>query len=135
MRVPRRTLAALLVLAAAPAAVSCTAAHGDDARPGDEPPAALAPYERLLPAPVSARAQGPGYAFGPGTVIRTGLTQDEEVRRVGELLAEQLRGPSGLPLPVVGGADGDGIRLRLDEGAEGAGRRGTGWSPGPAGSP
>lgn len=134
MRVPRRTLAALLVLAAVPAAASCSsAARGDDARPGDEAPAALAPYERLLPAPVSARAEGPGYAFGPGTVIRTGLTGDEEVRKVGELLAEQLRGPSGLPLPVVDGAEGDGIRLRLDAEAEGAGEEGYRLEAGPGG--
>lgn len=134
MRVPRRVLAALLVLAAVPAAASCSsAARGDDARPGDEPPVALAPYERLLPAPVSARAEGPGYAFGPGTVIRTGLTDDEEVRRVGELLAEQLRGPSGLPLPVVDGAEGDGIRLRIDGEAEGAGEEGYRLESGPGG--
>ncbi|MFD9303129.1 beta-N-acetylhexosaminidase [Streptomyces sp. NPDC060048] len=133
MRVPRRVLAALLVLAAVPAASSCGAARGDDARPGDEAPAAPAPYERLLPAPASAHAAGPGYAFGPGTVIRTGLDGDEEVRRVGELLAEQLRGPSGLPLPVVDGAEGDGIRLRLDEEAEGAGKEGYRLESGPGG--
>ncbi|WP_328298803.1 beta-N-acetylhexosaminidase [Streptomyces sp. NBC_00435] len=132
MRVPRRTLAALLVLAAVPAAVSCSVAHGDDARPGDEPPAALAPYERLLPAPVSAHAEGPGYAFGPGTVVRTGPTENEEVRRVGELLAEQLRAASGLPLPVVSGVDGDGIRLRLDQ-DEGAGEEGYRLEAGPGG--
>ncbi|MFE9564351.1 beta-N-acetylhexosaminidase [Streptomyces sp. NPDC006487] len=134
MRVPRRVLAALLVLAAVPAAASCSsAARGDDARPGDEPPVALAPYERLLPAPLSAHAEGPGYAFGPGTVIRTGLTGDEEVRKVGELLAEQLRGPSGLPLPVVDGAEGDGIRLRIDGEAEGAGEEGYRLESGPGG--
>lgn len=134
MRVPRRVLAALLVLAAVPAAASCSsAARGDDARPGDDPPAALAPYERLLPAPVSARAGGPGYTFGPGTVIRTGLTDDEEVRRVGELLAEQLRGPSGLPLPVVDGAEGDGIRLRIDGEAGGTGEEGYRLESGPGG--
>lgn len=134
MRVPRRTLAALLVLAVVPAAASCgAAAHGDDARPGDGRPAALAPYERLLPAPASAHAEGPGYAFGPGTVIRTGLAGAEEVRKVGELLAEQLRGPSGLPLPVVDGAQGDGIRLRLDPAAEGAGEEGYRLESGPSG--
>ncbi|MET9852602.1 beta-N-acetylhexosaminidase [Streptomyces sp. NPDC006450] len=137
MRVPRRMLAALLVLAAVPAAASCSsAARGDDARPrrvADEPPAALAPYERLLPEPVSARAEGPGYAFGPGTVIRTGRADGEEVRKVGELLAEQLRGPSGLPLPVVDGVEGDGIRLRIDEEAEGAGQEGYRLESGPGG--
>lgn len=134
MRVPRRALAALLVLAAVPAAASCTAAHGaDDARPGGGGPAALAPYERILPAPVSAHGQGPGYAFGPGTVIRTGATDDEEVRKVGELLAEQLRGAAGLPLPVVDGAQGDGIRLRLDEGTEGVGAEGYRLESGPGG--
>ncbi|MGW7123751.1 beta-N-acetylhexosaminidase [Streptomyces sp. NPDC054901] len=115
MRVLRRTLGTLLVLGAA---VSCTAAHGDDAKPGGPRPAALAPYDRLLPAPASARAEGAGYAFGAGTVIRTGAGASEEVRQVGELLAEQLRGPSGLPLPVVDGQEGDGIRLLLDEGAQ-----------------
>ncbi|RST02178.1 beta-N-acetylhexosaminidase [Streptomyces sp. WAC07149] len=125
MRATRRTLAALLVLAAA---VSCTAAHGDDAEP-PHASAVLTPYERLLPAPVSARASGgAGYAFGPGTVIRTGPGPGEEVRRVGELLAEQLRGPSGLPLPVVdgeeGSGDGDGIRLRLDARARELGAEG-----------
>lgn len=135
MRVPRRALAALLVLAAVPAAASCTAAaHGaDDARPGGGGPAALAPYERILPAPVSAHARGPGYAFGPGTVIRTGTTGDEEVRKVGELLAEQLRAAGGLPVPVVDGAEGDGIRLRLDEGAEGVGAEGYRLESGPGG--
>ncbi|MFD9336688.1 beta-N-acetylhexosaminidase [Streptomyces sp. NPDC060028] len=130
MRVLRRTLGTLLVLGAA---VSCTAAHGDDAKPGDERPAVLAPFERLLPAPVSARAQGPGYAFGAGTVIRAGLGADEEVRQVGELLAEQLRGPSGLPLPVVDGAEGDGVRLRIDEEAEGVGDEGYRLESGPTG--
>lgn len=124
MRVLRRTLGTLLVLGTFGAAVSCTAARGDDARPGDDPPAALAPFERLLPAPASARAEGPGYAFGAGTVIRTGPAAGGEVRRLGELLAEQLRGPSGLPLPVVDGADGDGIRLRLDGEARGVGDEG-----------
>lgn len=133
MRVPRRTLAALLVLAAVPAAVSCTAAHGDDARPGDPRPAALAPFERILPAPASARAAGPGYAVGPGTVIRTGLTDNEEIRKVGELLAEQLRGAGGLPLPVVDGAEGDGIRLRLDGEAREAGDEGYRLESGPGG--
>lgn len=134
MRVPRCALAALLVLAVVPAAASCTtAARGDDARPGDGSPVALAAYDRLLPAPVSARAEGPGYAFGPGTVIRTGPTANEEVRKVGELLAEQLRGPSGLPLPVVDGAEGDGIRLRLDGEADGAGEEGYRLDSGPDG--
>lgn len=129
MRVLRRTLGTLLVLGAA---VSCATSPGGDARPGDERPAVLAPYEQLLPAPASARAEGPGYAVGAGTVIRTGAGGGEEVRRVGELLAQQLRGPSGLPLPVVDG-DGDGIRLRLDPAAEGVGAEGTGWSPARAG--
>ncbi|MGW0362516.1 beta-N-acetylhexosaminidase [Streptomyces sp. NPDC002990] len=130
MRVLRRTLCTLLVLSAAPAFLTgCATARGDDARsgdarPGDARPAALAPYERLLPAPVSARAEGPGYLFGAGTVIRTGPGSGEEVRQVGELLAEQLRGPSGLPLPVVDGEQGDGIRLRIDEAAEGVGKEG-----------
>lgn len=121
MRVLRRTLGTLLFLGAA---VSCAASPDADARPGDGRPAALAPYAQLLPAPASARAEGPGYAFGAGTVIRTGPGGDEEVRRVGELLADQLRAPSGLPLPVVDGAGGDGIRLRLDARAEGTGAEG-----------
>ncbi|MFJ4774907.1 beta-N-acetylhexosaminidase [Streptomyces sp. NPDC088762] len=134
MRVLRRTLGTLLLLCAAPAlATGCTTARGDDAKPGDVPRAAPAPFERLLPAPVSARAAGPGYAFGAGTVIRTGRGSDEEVRRVGELLAEQLRGPSGLPLPVVDGAEGGGIRLRIDEEAEETGAEGYRLESGPTG--
>ncbi|MFF4451155.1 beta-N-acetylhexosaminidase [Streptomyces goshikiensis] len=124
MRVLRRTLGTLLFLGAA---VSCTSAHGDDAKPAGDRPAALTPYERLLPAPASARPGGPGYPFGAGTVIRTGRSggaAGEEVRRVGELLAEQLRGPSGLPLPVVDGEAGDGVRLRLDGRADGLGPEG-----------
>ncbi|WP_405980591.1 family 20 glycosylhydrolase [Streptomyces sp. NBC_00158] len=122
MRAPRRTLAAVLVLAAA---VSCTAARGADARPGAGRPAALTPYERLLPVPVSVRPSGgAGYAFGAGTVIRTGPGSPEEVRRVGELLAEQLRGSGGVPLPVVDGEEGDGIRLRLDARARELGAEG-----------
>ncbi|MEV0411024.1 beta-N-acetylhexosaminidase [Streptomyces sp. NPDC050448] len=130
MKVLRRVLAALLVLGAA---VSCAASPGAGAGPGDERPAVLAPYEQLLPAPASARAEGPGYAVGEGTVIRTGPTGEKEVRRVGELLAQQLGGPAGLPLPVVDGADGDGIRLRLDEAAEGVGAEGYRLESGPRG--
>ncbi|GAA0283952.1 beta-N-acetylhexosaminidase [Streptomyces polychromogenes] len=130
-RVPRRTLGTLCSLLLLTAAVSCTAAHGDDAKPAA---AALTPYERLLPAPASVRAEGPGYAFGAGTVIRAGGPgSPEEVRRIGELLAEQLRGPTGLPLPVADGPDGpdgtggeggDGVRLRLDGGAGELGEEG-----------
>ncbi|MET9958996.1 beta-N-acetylhexosaminidase [Streptomyces sp. NPDC006326] len=130
MRVLRRTLGTLLFLGAA---VSCAPAPGDDARPGAVRPAVLAPYERLLPAPASARTGGTGYVFGAGTVIRTGPGGDEEVRGVGELLAEQLRTSSGLPLPVVGGSEGDGVRLLLDEGAEGVGDEGYRLESGPRG--
>lgn len=57
-------------------------------------------------------------------MIRTGVAAPEEVRQVGELLAEQLRGPSGLPLPVVDGQEGDGIRLLLDPGERELGAEG-----------
>ncbi|MEU8773987.1 beta-N-acetylhexosaminidase [Streptomyces sp. NPDC048606] len=124
MRVLRRALGTLLALGALGTSVSCAPARGDDARPGDRRPAALAPYERILPAPASARAEGAGWDFGAGTVIRTGRRAPEEVRQVGELLAEQLRGPSGLPLPVVDGEDGDGIRLLIDQGARELGEEG-----------
>ncbi|WP_423833255.1 beta-N-acetylhexosaminidase [Streptomyces manipurensis] len=120
MRVLRRALGTLLVLGA----VSCTAAQTGDARAGDDPPAALTPFERLLPAPLSVRAGGPGYSFGPGTVIRTGPGAGAEVRRVGELLAGQLRGPDGPELPVVAGVRGDGIRLRVDGAEDGLGDEG-----------
>ncbi|MCB5180789.1 beta-N-acetylhexosaminidase [Streptomyces antimicrobicus] len=121
-----RTCAALLALAAT---LSCTAARGagDDGRPGDRRSggprrvAELGPYERLLPAPVSAQSGGPGYALTPGTVVRT-PAGDGEVRRIGERLAEELRGPSGFPLPVVAGPGaggaGGGIVLRLDRAAD-----------------
>ncbi|QES48374.1 beta-N-acetylhexosaminidase [Streptomyces venezuelae] len=114
----RRVLRALGVLLILTAAVSCTEPSGaDDAKSGEllrhaEPP----PYERILPAPAAVRPGGAGYRLVPGTVIRTG-TGSEEVRQIGERLAEQLRGPSGLPLPVVDGGAGDGILLRLDESA------------------
>ncbi|MEU8459632.1 beta-N-acetylhexosaminidase [Streptomyces sp. NPDC029003] len=130
MRVLRRALGTLLALGAA---VSCTSAHADDARAHAGRAAAPAPYERLLPRPASARAEGAPYAFGAGTVIRTGPSAPEEVRRVGELLAEQLRGPSGLPLPVVEGADGGGIRLRLERGAGELGAEGYRLTTTPAG--
>ncbi|MFF3426717.1 beta-N-acetylhexosaminidase [Streptomyces sp. NPDC002602] len=131
MRVLRRTLGALLALGAA--AVSCTAAHGDDSRPGGALATAPTPYERLLPAPVSARAEGAGYAFGAGTVLRTAPGSDPEVRQVGELLAGQLRATAGLPLPVVVGAEGDGIRLRLDRDAGALGEEGYRLDAGPSG--
>ncbi|MFJ4319690.1 beta-N-acetylhexosaminidase [Streptomyces lavendulae] len=130
MRVLRRALGTLLALGAA---VSCTVAHGDDAKATARRPAALAPYERLLPAPASARAEGAPYVFGAGTVIRTGVGAPEEVRRVGELLAEQLRGPGGLPLPVVDGDEGDGVRLRLDTGDAELGAEGYRLRTTPAG--
>ncbi|MFG2295424.1 beta-N-acetylhexosaminidase [Streptomyces sp. NPDC048603] len=121
-----RTFGVLLVLAAA---ASCSQARGaGDAKSGErlayaDPP----PYERLLPAPAEVRPGGPAHRLAPGTVIRTGpgdSAGDEEVRQIGERLAEELRGPTGLPLPVVddaagggagsGAGGGDGIRLRLD---------------------
>ncbi|MGW5348255.1 beta-N-acetylhexosaminidase, partial [Streptomyces sp. NPDC004050] len=110
MRVLRRTLGALLVLGTL---VSCASARGADVRLGNArsggpgPAAAPTPYERLLPAPASAQAAGAGYPVAAGTVVRTAPAGDAEVRRVGELLAEQLRGPTGLPLPVVHGSAGD----------------------------
>ncbi|MEV8535281.1 beta-N-acetylhexosaminidase [Streptomyces sp. NPDC051211] len=115
MRRVLRTLGVLLILTAA---VSCTeAGRADDGKPGDLLRAAdLPPYERILPAPAAARPGGRGYFLAAGTVIRTGAGT-EEVRQIGERLAEQLRGPSGLPLPVVDGGAGDGILLRLDESA------------------
>ncbi|MEW2415047.1 beta-N-acetylhexosaminidase [Streptomyces sp. NPDC046866] len=124
MRVLPRTLGTVLLLGLLAASASCAAARGDDAGSGDRRSATPGPYEQLLPAPASVRAAGPGYPLGPGTVIRTGPVGDEEVRRVGELLAGQLRGPTGLPLPVVGGAGGDGIVLRLDPRTEGVGEEG-----------
>ncbi|MBW5481511.1 beta-N-acetylhexosaminidase [Streptomyces bambusae] len=122
-----RMLGALLALAAT---LSCAAAEGgtDDARPGDPDlrrVAELAPYERVLPAPAMAQSGGPGYRLRPATVIRT-APGDDEVGRIGELLARQLRGPTGVPLPVVEGAGGSGILLRIDKGedTEGLGEEG-----------
>ncbi|WP_438313996.1 beta-N-acetylhexosaminidase [Streptomyces sp. HUAS TT3] len=136
MRVLRRTLGALLVLGTL---VSCASARGADVRLGNArsggpgPAAAPTPYERLLPAPASAQAAGAGYPVAAGTVVRTAPAGDAEVRRVGELLAEQLRGPTGLPLPVVHGSAGDGIRLRIDPRARGVGEEGYRLDSGPGG--
>ncbi|MFJ3924824.1 beta-N-acetylhexosaminidase [Streptomyces sp. NPDC090022] len=128
-----RVLRTFGVLLALVAAVSCTAAGGGspaDAKPGDASTGGasaggrsravdLAPYERLLPAPVSAQGGGPGYELAPGTVIRT-VPGHAEVRRIGERLAEALRAPGAPPLPVADGSGGpgagSGIVLRLDGG-------------------
>ncbi|MER5729423.1 beta-N-acetylhexosaminidase [Streptomyces sp. NPDC002138] len=120
MRVPR-TFAALLVLMAA---VSCTAAQGDDGKPGAPAPA-LPAYQRLLPAPAQARAAAPGtgYVLGPGTVIRADPASPD-TREAAERLAERLRASSGLSLMVVDSAEADGILLRIDEGAEELGAEG-----------
>lgn len=135
-----RTLGVLLVLAAS---ASCSQAGGaGDAKAGELLVYAdLPPYERLLPAPAEVRPGGPAHRLVPGTVIRTGTGggggADEEVRQIGERLAEDLRGPTGLPLPVAdGGAGdgGDGIRLRLDGTGVSDGSGGSGGSDGSDGS-
>ncbi|WP_330330583.1 beta-N-acetylhexosaminidase [Streptomyces sp. NBC_00536] len=120
MRVPR-TFAALLVLMAA---VSCTAAHGDDGKPGATAPA-LPAFQRLLPAPAQARATAPGtgYVLGPGTVIRADPSSPD-TRESADRLAEQLRATSGLSLMVVDGDQRDGILLRIDEQATALGAEG-----------
>ncbi|MFJ7202922.1 beta-N-acetylhexosaminidase [Streptomyces sp. NPDC098789] len=121
MRVPR-TFAALLVLMAA---VSCTAAHGDDGKPGAAAPV-LPAFQRLLPAPEQARATAPGtgYRLEPGTVIRAGSASSAETREAAERLAEQLRASSGYSLMVVDGDQVDGILLRIDEDAADLGDEG-----------
>ncbi|MFJ7259521.1 beta-N-acetylhexosaminidase [Streptomyces globosus] len=128
MRVLRRTLGTLLLLASV---ASCATARGDDEKPRAPRPAAPAGFGQLLPSPASVRASGSGHVLGPGTVVRTGRTGNAEVRRVGELLAEQLRGPTGLPLPVVDAPAGGGIELRLDPSAPDLGDEGYRLESGP----
>ncbi|MET9696137.1 beta-N-acetylhexosaminidase [Streptomyces sp. NPDC006529] len=127
MRVPR-TFAALLVLMAA---VSCSAAQGDDAKPGAPAPV-LPAFQRLLPAPerAVAAAPGTGYPLGPGTVIRADPSSPD-TREAADRLAEQLRATSGLSLLVVDSDEREGILLRIDEGAARLGAEGYELTSGP----
>lgn len=84
-------------------------------------PAGPRTADRIVPVPLSVTpGSGPGYRLTDRTVIRTAPgteaveRQAGEVRRIAERLAETLRRPTGLPLPVVEPAAGDGIATVLD---------------------
>ncbi|RII19647.1 Beta-N-acetylhexosaminidase [Streptomyces sp. YIM 130001] len=88
---------------------------------GAEEPAPV-PLGRVIPAPSSVDAAGPGYEVTGDTRIRVGDSDD--TRRIGDYLADVLRPSTGYPLPVTEDAGSDGIRLELsaedeDLGAEG----------------
>ncbi|SDT81456.1 hexosaminidase [Streptomyces sp. TLI_053] len=84
-------------------------------------PAGPRTADRIVPVPLSVTpGSGPGYRLTDRTVIRTAPVstaqerQAGEVRGIAERLAEALRRPTGLPLPVVEPAAGGGIALVLD---------------------
>ncbi|MER7705836.1 beta-N-acetylhexosaminidase [Kitasatospora sp. NPDC097605] len=124
-------LAVVLLLAAVGFGVQ-RATGGEDAGPGggaDGPvavPAGPRTADRIVPVPLSVAAgSGPGYRLTERTAVRTvpGTEAVErqagEVRRIAEQLAEALRRPTGLPLPVAadaGAAGTEGISLLLDPG-------------------
>ncbi|MEV6977493.1 family 20 glycosylhydrolase [Kitasatospora sp. NPDC093806] len=77
--------------------------------------------DRIVPLPLSVTpGTGPGYRLTDRTVIRTvpGAEAVErqagEVRRIAGQLAEALRRPTGLPLPLDESGPADGISLLLD---------------------
>ncbi|MFF2658657.1 beta-N-acetylhexosaminidase [Kitasatospora sp. NPDC058032] len=128
-------LVAVLLLAAVGFGVQRATGGDDPARGGAAAvPAGPRTADRIIPVPLSVTAgSGPGYRLTGRTVVRTvpGAEAVErqagEVRRIAEQLAEALRRPTGLPLPVVAdagpaGADrtaadpADGIGLLLDPG-------------------
>ncbi|MFE7559405.1 beta-N-acetylhexosaminidase [Kitasatospora sp. NPDC057500] len=122
-------LAVVLLLAAVGFGVR-QAIGGEDTDQGGPGGAAAVPAgprtaDRIVPVPLSVTAgSGPGYRLSERTVLRTVAgneaveRQAGEVRRVAEQLAEVLRRPTGLPLPVAADASaaagGDGISLLLD---------------------
>ncbi|MFE2108046.1 beta-N-acetylhexosaminidase [Kitasatospora sp. NPDC059463] len=114
-------LAVVLLLAAIGFGVQ-RAVGGEDAEPGAVAvPAGPRTADRIVPVPVSVAAgSGLGYRITERTVVRTvpGAEAVErqagEVRRIAEQLAEALRRPTGLPLPVAADPGADGISLLLD---------------------
>ncbi|WP_380283797.1 beta-N-acetylhexosaminidase [Kitasatospora purpeofusca] len=118
-------LAAVLLLAAVGFGVQ-RAIGGEDAGSAGAVavPAGPRTADRIVPVPLSVAAgSGPGYRLTGRTAVRTvpGAEAVErqagEVRRIAEQLAEALRRPTGLPLPVAADADpagADGISLLLD---------------------
>ncbi|MER5352489.1 family 20 glycosylhydrolase [Kitasatospora sp. NPDC002551] len=125
----RRTLvlAVVLLLAAVGFGVR-QVAGGEDTGPERAPavPAGPRTADRIVPVPLSVAAgSGPGYRLTERTAVRTvpGTEAVErqagEVRRIAGQLAEALRRPTGLPLPLAddaGAAGGEGISLLLDPG-------------------
>ncbi|GAA1387230.1 beta-N-acetylhexosaminidase [Kitasatospora putterlickiae] len=122
-------LAVVLLLAAVGFGVQ-RAIGGEDADQGGPGgtgavPAGPRTADRIVPVPHSVTAgSGPGYRLTERTVVRTVAgteaveRQAGEVRRVAEQLAEALRRPTGLPLPLAdeasAAAGAEGISLLLD---------------------
>nr|BEK64298.1 beta-N-acetylhexosaminidase [Kitasatospora purpeofusca] len=124
----RVLLTVLCVLALTAAGLGLQRVLGShDATAARPVPAGPRTADRIVPVPLSVTpGTGPGYRLTDRTVIRTAPAaeaverQAGEVRGIAERLAEALRRPTGLPLPVEGPADGGGIALALDPALLGA---------------
>ncbi|MEK2490114.1 beta-N-acetylhexosaminidase [Kitasatospora purpeofusca] len=115
------TVLCVLALIAAGLGLQRVLGSSHDATAARPVPAGPRTADRIVPVPLSVTpGTGPGYRLTDRTVIRTAPgteaveRQAGEVRAIAERLAEALRRPTGLPLPVVEPADGDGIALALD---------------------
>ncbi|MFI9104406.1 beta-N-acetylhexosaminidase [Streptomyces fildesensis] len=112
-----QVLCSLLLITVAGCA-SAPTAPADSAGGADAEATVL---ERVVPAPASVQSGGASYAIGAGTRIHVPGNSDE-VRKVGDYLAEVLRPSTGYPLPVVADDGGsDGIVLKLGATISGAG--------------
>ncbi|MEV6164695.1 beta-N-acetylhexosaminidase [Streptomyces sp. NPDC052052] len=80
------------------------------------------PFGQILPAPAEAKPGGSAYTLSADTRIRV-EAHSGEARSIGYYLADILRPSTGYALPVTGRGS-DGIRLRLDPQAGGAGAEG-----------
>ncbi|WP_245204237.1 beta-N-acetylhexosaminidase [Kitasatospora sp. RG8] len=115
-------LLSALVLAAAGFGAHRALGPGDATTAVPDPaaplPAGPRTGDRIVPAPYSATTgSGPAYRLTGRTVVRAAGGDGEqaaEVRRIAGQLADELRRPTGLPLPVADDDGPDGIRLDLD---------------------